>query len=206
MKSNRRHRDLLPCYYKKSIKCALVASTCPQEAKDSLIKNGKFLFDEQSRIKRNNGGLFGIDQPLIKNSPSLRESTDSKYNDKAYRNDVTILLIGLVIVFMICQLPSTILRLMTYKNRQIMFNPIYGTLLDISNFLIVLNSTINCLLYVMLGKKFRKEFLRTMCPDCFLNQTSTQIYMRRLSFSRNMFKGAQQTAATTRSNLNINNN
>jgi hypothetical protein len=61
--------------------------------------------------------------------------------------DITILLIGLVLVFFICQLPSTVLRLITYKHREIIFNPIYVTLMDISNFLIVINSTINCVLY-----------------------------------------------------------
>lgn len=119
-----------------------------------------------------------------KDSNTRRTSNETKYIEKAYRNDVTVLLIGLVIVFMICQLPSTILRLITYKNRSIIFDPVYVTLMDISNFLIVLNSTINCVLYVMLGKKFRKEFLRTICPNCYLKKTSTQIYLRRLSYNR----------------------
>ena len=67
--------------------------------------------------------------------------------NKTSHNNITILLIGLVIVFMICQLPSVILRLITFENREIIFNKVYVVLMDISNFLIVLNSTINCVLY-----------------------------------------------------------
>ena len=88
------------------------------------------------------------------------------------RNDVTIMLIGLIVVFLICHLPSTILRLITFRNMKIILNPGYYSSLDVSNFLIVTNSTLNCIMYVMLGKKFRKEFLATFISKCCYNDNN----------------------------------
>jgi hypothetical protein len=149
-----------------------------------MLSNGTFLFNNESCLNEQDVLLQQQHRQTPKSG--VRPSNDARLNEKAYKNDVTILLIGLVIMFMICQLPSTILRLIAYKDRTITFNIIYQRFMDISNFLIVLNSTSNCLVYVMLGKKFRKEFLHTMCPNCFLKKTSTQIYIRRLSIGRNI--------------------
>jgi hypothetical protein len=184
MESNKRHRNLLPTLYKTSLKCALVVTSRPQEARVSMLSNGTFLFNNESCLNEQDVLLQQQHRQTPKSG--VRPSNDARLNEKAYKNDVTILLIGLVIMFMICQLPSTILRLIAYKDRTITFNIIYQRFMDISNFLIVLNSTSNCLVYVMLGKKFRKEFLHTMCPNCFLKKTSTQIYIRRLSIGRNI--------------------
>ena len=107
--------------------------------------------------------------------PCLNHRRTSKKNsimtekiilERKNHNDVSIMLIGLIVVFLVCQLPSSILRLITVKNLSIYFQPMYYTSLDISNFLIVTNSTLNCIMYVMLGKKFRKQFLRTFFPKC----------------------------------------
>ena len=184
MESNKRHRNLMPNIYKASLKCAMVVTSCPEDTKVSMLPNGNFLFRNGS----NEQDVLLLNQQKTKkvSTPSLRQSNDLKFNEKSYKNDVTVLLVGLVITFMICQLPSTILRLIAYKDRTITFNTAYQRCMDISNFLIVLNSSSNCLLYVMLGKKFRKEFIRTMCPDCFLKKKATQIYIRRLSFSKNV--------------------
>jgi hypothetical protein len=188
MKSNKRHRDLhINILKNHSVSCALVETTCPP-----IVKQAKSMFlneKQQQGVPLTTGNCQQetIDYVIVsKNVVDVRRkvSGEIKYNDKTYRNDVTVLLIGLVIVFMICQLPSTLLRLITYK-RAIMFDPVYVILIDICNFLIVLNSTLNCLLYIMLGKKFRKEFLRTICPNCYLKKTSTQMYLRRLSYFRN---------------------
>lgn len=88
------------------------------------------------------------------------------YSDKKIRNDVTIMLVGLIVLFFICQSPTTILRLITIKNLSVTLNSVYYNLQDVSNFLIVTNSTLNCILYIMLGKKFRIELLVTFFPKC----------------------------------------
>lgn len=102
--------------------------------------------------------------------------------DKAFKNDVTIMLVGLIIVFLICQMPATIIRLITYNNLGIMFDPIYVSSVDISNFLIVANSTLNCILYIILGKKFRREFLITFMPKRLLKKANINIDNRHQSF------------------------
>jgi len=95
---------------------------------------------------------------------------------KSLRNDVTLMLVGLIVVFFICQVPSTILRLSTYNGMGIMLHISYTKSLDVSNLLVVCNSTFNCILYVMLGKKFRAEFFKTFfprfCKDQSLNNTN----------------------------------
>jgi hypothetical protein len=101
-----------------------------------------------------------------KNSTAVKASI-SAGSQHVMSNDVGIMLFGLIAVFLICQLPSSILRLITFKNLSIFFQPFYASSLDVSNFLIVTNSTLNCLLYVMLGKKFRREFLHTFFPRCY---------------------------------------
>jgi hypothetical protein len=88
------------------------------------------------------------------------------FSDKKIRNDVTIMLVGLIVLFFFCQSPTTILRLITIKNLSVTLNSVYYNLQDVSNFLIVTNSTLNCLLYIMLGKKFRKELVEIFCSKC----------------------------------------
>lgn len=83
----------------------------------------------------------------------------SKKNKRSVKNDVTLTIIMLIVVFCICQIPSTILRILLTFDLNIIFNIIYIYSLDISNFLIVLNSTLNCILYILVGKRFRKEFI-----------------------------------------------
>ena len=118
-----------------------------------LIKNPSLTVTVKSRTScSTNGGI---------------KSSFCQSNNSMTSNDVGIMLVGLIIVFLICQLPSSILRLITFKNLSIFFQPIYASSLDVSNFLIVTNSTLNCVLYVMLGQKFRREFLRTFFPKCY---------------------------------------
>ena len=43
----------------------------------------------------------------------------------------------------------------------------YALFLEISNLLVVCNSTLNCIMYVMLGKKFREQFVKAFCPKLY---------------------------------------
>lgn len=121
-----------------------------------LILNS-FLIHSVIKFKRHRSDfkLLNSERLLLNNNLTnneqeislAQEQEEQKRRLPINHSDITILLIGLVVVFIICQLPSTILRLVTYKNREIIFNPIYVILMDVSNFLVVLNSTINCVLY-----------------------------------------------------------
>ena len=86
------------------------------------------------------------------------------------------MLIGLIVVFFICLTPSTILRLITYKNQKILFEKLYALFLDISNLLVVCNSTLNCIMYVMLGKKFREQFLKAFCPKIYRKKIKNSLF------------------------------
>lgn len=101
---------------------------------------------------------FNADGHLKTNASDF--STMSSVVEKTLRNDVTVMIVGLVVVFLICQLPSSVLRLLMFQNIRIQFEPAYVHSLDVSNFLIVVNSTLNCILCVMLGRKFRREFIQ----------------------------------------------
>ena len=103
-----------------------------------------FLINSVIKFKRHKKN-FKLDSLLNTNEEEISGKQDQHL--LINHTDITILLISLVLVFSICQLPSTILRLITYKNREIIFNPIYIISMDVSNFLIVINSTINCVLY-----------------------------------------------------------
>ena len=126
-----------------------------------------------------------VEQSTLKTKKHSIISNRSIFNiqEKSLRNDVTIMLIGLIVVFFICLTPSTILRLITYKKQKIIFEKIYALCLDISNLLVVCNSTLNCIMYVMLGKKFREQFLKAFCPKMYRkrikNQNSTLFTIQR---------------------------
>ena len=124
--------------------------------------------DNNNILDSSNEACLGTVNNAAKNSITSQRSV---FNiEKHLRNDVTLMLVGLIVVFFICQAPSTILRLITFKNLKMFFKPSYQSTLDISNFLVVFNSTLNCILYVMLGKKFRLEFLKTFCPKVVKNE------------------------------------
>jgi len=81
------------------------------------------------------------------------------------RNDTTIMLISVVVVFFVCQTPALVCRTtwafvseaMTFKQM-----PLY-TLNEIGNFLVILNSAINIVPYYFFGRRFRRQFWHLLC-------------------------------------------
>ncbi|KAK3602760.1 hypothetical protein CHS0354_027756 [Potamilus streckersoni] len=85
-------------------------------------------------------------------------------------NNVTIMLISLVIVFMICQVPALIYNVAYSINYEIIKSTLHWQVLSsLRNFMVTFNSTVNFILYCAFGQKFRQVFVRTFCK-CFLNQ------------------------------------
>ncbi|KAK0064247.1 FMRFamide receptor [Biomphalaria pfeifferi] len=99
-----------------------------------------------------------------------------------HRNDTTIMLIGVIIIFLICQGPALVSRLI-YAFRPHASNtiPIY-TLNEIGNFLVNLNSAINIVPYYLFGRKFRSEFRRLFCM-CFFDKDELRRIVRSYSVS-----------------------
>ena len=80
-------------------------------------------------------------------------------------NNVTIMLVSVVMVFIVCQVPALIYN-MAYaiSMATVTTSPAWGVLSTVRNFLVNLNSAINFILYCALGQKFRRTFVRTFCP------------------------------------------
>ena len=97
------------------------------------------------------------------------------------RNDTTVMLIGVVVIFFLCQSPALISRLMwTFKSADV-FNSIpLSVLNEVGNLLIILNSSINIVPYYFFGKKFRREFLRVFCC-CIVNSETIRRISRDVS-------------------------
>ncbi|ESO91158.1 hypothetical protein LOTGIDRAFT_153588 [Lottia gigantea] len=98
------------------------------------------------------------------------------------RNDTTTMLIGVVITFLICQVPALVARMMWAFSTLGKLSRNYHTFSEVSNFLVILNSAINILPYYFFGKKFRKEFWRLFCA-CFFNKDELKKMTRSLSAS-----------------------
>nr|KAG5695269.1 hypothetical protein BaRGS_028204 [Batillaria attramentaria] len=80
-------------------------------------------------------------------------------------NNVTIMLVSVVMVFIVCQVPALIYN-MAYaiSMATVTTSPSWGVLSTLRNFLVNLNSAVNFILYCALGQKFRRTFVRTFCP------------------------------------------
>lgn len=99
------------------------------------------------------------------------------------RNDTTVMLIGVVVIFLICQVPALIARMVyaidfTYATTSVPFHIIN----EVGNFLVIINSAINIVPYYFFGKRFRKEFWRLFCTCC-LTRSERWKMNRNLSFS-----------------------
>ena len=180
IKSNKRHRKLsLAFKVNNENDCNNKKNTGNNKIKSVLCskKNTKANTDSNNETDHLNGSI-DINQQLSSNNTTNNIIKAKKHSiisnksifniaEKTMRNDVTIMLIGLIVVFFICLTPSTILRLITYKRQNIIFEKLYTLFLDISNLLVVCNSTLNCIMYVMLGKKFREQFIKSFCPKIY---------------------------------------
>nr|QVK45813.1 G protein-coupled receptor [Proales similis] len=157
IKSNKRHRELSIVTSRSSNQFERAKSISDRSRQ--LLRS---LNCAKSRSSDNNHGESSIDPCLSVPSAVVMDVNSSL----SLGNDVTIMLVGLVFTFLFCQTPSSVLRLIMFRNLAITFQPMYYSSLDVSNFLIVTNSTLNCILYVMLGRKFRREFIATFFSRC----------------------------------------
>lgn len=78
-------------------------------------------------------------------------------------NNVTLMLVSVVVVFMICQVPALVYNIAYSVNETSVEAFAWKVLSSIRNFLVTFNSAINFLLYCAFGQKFRVIFIRTFC-------------------------------------------
>lgn len=118
------------------------------------------------------------------------------------RNDTTVMLIGVIIIFLVCQGPALISR-MVYA---IDFDKATGSMTfhkinEAGNFLIIVNSAINIVPYYFFGKRFRREFRRLFCK-CLLTQKERRHMKRTLSFSIDNRRRISQCSFASHHELN----
>ena len=85
----------------------------------------------------------------------------------ARRIDTTVMLIGVVVIFIVCQFPALVSRAIWAfaddPSRAFTALPLYA-LNETANFLILLNSSVNIVPYYFFGRRFRRQFLALFCP------------------------------------------
>ena len=93
------------------------------------------------------------------------EQATGKVNTKTKKeNSLTIMLISVVVVFMICQVPSIADNiLMVTLSQETLYSPPFVKITTISNLMVITNSAINFYVYCVFGKKFRRVFCRIFC-------------------------------------------
>ena len=93
------------------------------------------------------------------------EHAKGKVNNKAKReNSLTIMLISVIIVFLICQVPSIVDNiLMATLSPDILQTAPLVKLTCISSLMVITNSAVNFYLYCVFGRKFRRVFCRIFC-------------------------------------------
>uniref|UniRef100_A0A8R1Y5J4 G_PROTEIN_RECEP_F1_2 domain-containing protein n=1 Tax=Onchocerca volvulus TaxID=6282 RepID=A0A8R1Y5J4_ONCVO len=123
---------------------------------------------QQSSIPRSNSMGFIKDNASriamtaslghVKNT--MHQSNDRQMlggSDKVAESDDSITMIMVVILFLCCNILALIVNVI-----ETFFEPstlLLNFLTDISNFLVILNSSINCLIYYTFNKEYRKVFL-----------------------------------------------
>ena len=99
----------------------------------------------------------------------------------ARRIDTTVMLIGVVIIFIICQFPALVSRTIWAfaddPSRAFTDLPLY-TLNEFANFLILLNSSVNIIPYYFFGRRFRRQFLALFCPCCDIGRRAERARTR----------------------------
>ena len=82
-------------------------------------------------------------------------------------NNVTLMLVAVVMVFIVCQVPALVYNLAYAVDNVYTSTAVgYKILSHVRNFLVSLNSAVNFLLYCAFGQKFRRVFLQTFGLAC----------------------------------------
>lgn len=79
--------------------------------------------------------------------------------------NLTVMLIAVIIVFLVCQLPSVADNILwtMFESKHLNCSIHYIRFTTVSNLMVVVNSAINFILYCLFGKRFRKVFIKIFC-------------------------------------------
>ena len=92
----------------------------------------------------------------------------------ARENNVTVMLVAVVVVFMVCQVPALVYNVAYAVDRaRVETDFRYQVLSHIRNFLVNVNSAVNFLLYCAIGRRFRRTLVRMLRRNSRHNVTSS---------------------------------
>ncbi len=101
---------------------------------------------------------------LMKKEPKARRLSVTVNSNRVKRVNksraLTLTLFGVVAIFFACHFPAAVAKIIYVVYPKVEFESVFASFfLDLSNFLIMVNSSINFLLYIVFGPgKFRQEF------------------------------------------------
>lgn len=109
--------------------------------------------------------LAYVNTCLINAIRTSRASRVQMSSSAVKENNMTLMLVSVVVVFLVCQLPSIADNILwtalnSYQQR---CNATYIKFTTISNLMVIFNSACNFVLYCLFGKKFRRVFCKVFC-------------------------------------------
>ena len=95
---------------------------------------------------------------------ALRHTQSTRRSTLYARNRVTFTLLSVIIVFVLCITPDTIMTFigLGYKDASYLARAVR----EITDFLLTINSGINIILYCTFNKAFRNQFMKLFCTKC----------------------------------------
>lgn len=93
----------------------------------------------------------------------------SHLQQQQQRENTTLMLVAVVAVFIVCQIPDVMLRLTATQLLSIPGSPAslrFRLVNSMTNFMLTLNSSVNFLIYCLIGRKFRCTVVHLFCRCC----------------------------------------
>ncbi len=129
----------------------------------TVTGNHKVLHGNQRALQRNHGGMHGLRYQSTYNRPSQVSSH--------HEANATLVLIIIVLIFIICETPELIFRVITVIARHVndvdavfskTFRRVFTT---VSETLMVCASSVNFFIYCAFGRRFRRVMKMTFSPN-----------------------------------------
>ena len=111
--------------------------------------------------------LAYLNYKLIKALKDFRMRRESLTGHRQRDDHITVVVITIVFVFILCQTPALINQIFwaTIDNKTRVCGHFHYYYTQVSDALVVLNSSTNFIIYCLFGKSFRKVFVETLCKS-----------------------------------------
>ena len=109
--------------------------------------------------------IFALNIQLMRAVNQAKKARTRMSTSASKEANLTIMLIAVIIVFLLCQMPSIADNILyvIFDQDKLHCSLWYIQFTTISNLMVVVNSAVNFILYCVFGKRFRKVFLKTIC-------------------------------------------